>query len=83
MRDVGREAEARADGTIPRMTTQAPAGAWLFKYRSALPVPLALVLLLVRRGQVHAPWLLVAGPLLVVLGEAIRLWGVRHIGTIA
>lgn len=65
------------------MTTQAPAGAWLFKYRSALPVPLALVLLLVRRGQVHAPWILVAGPLLVVLGEAVRLWGVRHIGTIS
>ncbi len=65
------------------MTTDAPAGAWLFRYRSALPVPLALALLLVRAGQVTAPWVLVAGPLLVLAGEGIRLWGVRHIGTIS
>lgn len=65
------------------MTTDAPTGAWLFRYRSALPVPLALVLLLVRAGQVTAPWVLVAGPALVLVGESIRLWGVRHIGTIS
>lgn len=65
------------------MTTDAPTGAWLFRYRSSLPVPLALILLLVRAGQVRSTWVQVAGPLLVLLGEAVRLWGVRHIGAIS
>ena len=65
------------------MTAEAPAGAWLFRYRSSLPVPLALVLLLVRKGAVEASWVLVVGPLLVIIGEGLRLWAVRHIGTIS
>ena len=65
------------------MTSDAPAGAWLFRYRSSLPVPLALVLVLVRKGQVEARWILVVGPVLAFLGEAVRLWAVRHIGTIS
>lgn len=65
------------------MTSEAPTGAWLFRYRSSLPVPLALILLFVRKGEVSAPWVFVAGPLLVLLGEGIRLWAVRHIGTIS
>lgn len=65
------------------MTSEAPAGAWLFRYRSSLPVPLALVLLLVRKGAVDAPWIVFLGPALVVVGEGVRLWAVRHIGTIS
>ncbi len=65
------------------MTTEAPAGAWLFRYRSALPVPLALILVFVRKGQSDARWVFVAGPLLVAIGEGLRLWAVRHIGTIS
>jgi protein-S-isoprenylcysteine O-methyltransferase Ste14 len=65
------------------MTSETPAGAWLFRYRSSLPVPLALVLVFVRKGAVDASWVLVAGPLLVVVGEGLRLWAVRHIGTIS
>jgi protein-S-isoprenylcysteine O-methyltransferase Ste14 len=65
------------------MTSQAPAGAWLFRYRSALPVPLALILVFVRKGEVTAPWVLAVGPLLVLLGEGLRFWAVRHIGTIS
>ncbi len=65
------------------MTSEAPAGAWLFRYRSSLQVPLALVLVLVRKGAVEGPWVLVVGPLLVVMGEGLRLWAVRHIGTIS
>ena len=44
------------------MTSEAPAGAWLFRYRSFLPVPLALILLLVRAGEtdggalIASPW---------------------------
>lgn len=64
------------------MTSAAP-GAWLFRYRSSLPVPLALILVFVRKGEVGAFWVWVAGPLLVALGEWLRFWAVRHIGTIS
>ena len=46
-------------------------------------MPLALVLLFVRKGQVDARWVLVIGPLLAAVGEGVRLWAVRHIGTIS
>jgi protein-S-isoprenylcysteine O-methyltransferase Ste14 len=65
------------------MTSEAPAGAWLFRYRSFLPVPLALMLLLIRTGEVDGRPLMAAGALLVVTGESLRLWAVRHIGTIS
>jgi protein-S-isoprenylcysteine O-methyltransferase Ste14 len=65
------------------MTAEAPTGAWLFRYRSSLPVPLALVLVLVRQGEAEVPWLVLLGPALVVAGEVLRLWAVRHIGTIS
>jgi protein-S-isoprenylcysteine O-methyltransferase Ste14 len=65
------------------MTSEAPAGAWLFRYRSFLPVPLALMLLLIRTGEVDGRTLIAAGALLVVAGQSLRLWAVRHIGTIS
>jgi protein-S-isoprenylcysteine O-methyltransferase Ste14 len=65
------------------MTSEAPTGAWLFRYRSFLPVPLALILLLVRTGQVDGPLAVAAGILLVSAGQLLRLWAVRHIGTIS
>ena len=65
------------------MTSEAPAGAWLFKYRSFLPVPLALILLLVRKGQVDGALIVGCGILLVSAGQLLRLWAVRHIGTIS
>jgi protein-S-isoprenylcysteine O-methyltransferase Ste14 len=71
------------DGTIERMTSEAPAGAWLFRYRSFLPVPLALMVLLIRTGEVDGRALMAAGALLVVTGQSLRLWAVRHIGTIS
>lgn len=71
------------DGTIKRMTSEAPAGAWLFRYRSILPIPLALVLVLVRKGETFSAWPAVLGVILVLLGQSLRLWAVRHIGTIS
>jgi protein-S-isoprenylcysteine O-methyltransferase Ste14 len=71
------------NGTIERMTSEAPAGAWLFRYRSFLPVPLALMLLLIRTGEVDGRALMAAGALIVVTGQSVRLWSVRHIGTIS
>jgi protein-S-isoprenylcysteine O-methyltransferase Ste14 len=65
------------------MTSEAPTGAWLFRYRSALPVPLALILVFVRTGEVGGPWVFAVGPLLVLIGEGLRIWAVRHIGTVS
>ena len=65
------------------MTAEAPAGAWLFRYRSILPVPLALVLILVRTGETRSLWPVALGAAAVILGQALRLWAVRHIGTIS
>lgn len=65
------------------MTSEAPAGAWLFRYRSVLPVPLALVLILVRKWELRSAWPVVFGVLVVCLGQVLRLWAVRHIGTIS
>jgi protein-S-isoprenylcysteine O-methyltransferase Ste14 len=65
------------------MTSVAPSGAWLFRYRSILPVPFALILILVRKGQTRALWPVMIGVILVLLGQMLRLWAVRHIGTIS
>jgi len=65
------------------MTSEAPAGAWLFRYRSFLPVPLALILLLVRVGEIDGAALMASGALMVTAGQVLRLWAVRHIGTIS
>jgi protein-S-isoprenylcysteine O-methyltransferase Ste14 len=68
----------------PETATSSPAaGGWLFRHRSWIPVPFALVLLLVRWGMVRHPALLVAGPLLVVAGEGVRWWAVGQIGVIS
>jgi len=57
-------------------------GGWLFRRRSWLPVPLAIVLLLVPAPgrSISVFWL---GALVVIAGELLRLWGVRHIGVIS
>jgi protein-S-isoprenylcysteine O-methyltransferase Ste14 len=59
------------------------AGGWLFKRRTVIPLPLVLAVLLIRTPQGRHPAVVAAGLLLVALGEAIRLWGVRHIGAIS
>jgi protein-S-isoprenylcysteine O-methyltransferase Ste14 len=57
-------------------------GAWLFERRTIIPVPLILALLLARSAS-RGPALVGAGVTLVALGEAVRLWAVRHIGVIS
>src|SRR5205823_5680114 len=52
------------NGTIEWMASEAPAGAWLFRYRSILPVPLAVILILVRQGQTRAAWPVAIGVIL-------------------
>lgn len=68
---------ARASGTLTSL------GAWAFKNRSWLPVPLALALIFVRRGEIESPWTGVLGVTLVLGGIALRLWAVRQIGAIS
>jgi protein-S-isoprenylcysteine O-methyltransferase Ste14 len=58
-------------------------GAWAFRQRSWLPVPLGLAVVIFRTGQVPGLWPVAAGVTLVVVGQLMRLWAVRHIGTIS
>ncbi len=61
-------------------------GGWLFRQRTWIPVPLVAALLLLPPGcsRYASPSVQVAaGALLVALGEALRLWAVRHIGVIS
>lgn len=58
-------------------------GAWAFRQRSWLPVPLGLAVLLTRTGEAQGPWPIVVGVGLALVGECLRFWAVRHIGTIS
>lgn len=58
-------------------------GGWLFEHRALISVPLALALLLVPAGRERSPLLVIPGIGLVAAGEALRLWGVHHIGVIS
>jgi protein-S-isoprenylcysteine O-methyltransferase Ste14 len=58
-------------------------GRFLFKYRSLVPVPIALALVFVHYGETRGAWVPWAGALLVAVGQGVRLWAVRHIGTIS
>jgi protein-S-isoprenylcysteine O-methyltransferase Ste14 len=58
-------------------------GAWAFRQRSWLPVPLGIGVVVLRTGESDGPWPLLLGTMLVVVGELLRLWAVRHIGTIS
>ena len=58
-------------------------GGWLFRRRTIIPLPLALAVLLVPGPDTPNRTLVLAGIVVVALGEALRLWGVRHIGAIS
>jgi protein-S-isoprenylcysteine O-methyltransferase Ste14 len=61
-------------------------GGWLFRHRTAIPLPIALALLLIP-ASAWTPALSTSlfglGVLIVALGEAVRLWAVHHIGVIS
>ena len=61
-------------------------GGWLFRYRTSIPLPIALALLLIPASRPPAylsTSLLWLGVLTVAVGEAVRLWAVHHIGAIS
>jgi protein-S-isoprenylcysteine O-methyltransferase Ste14 len=58
-------------------------GERLFRHRTAIPLPLALALLLVPSTSTDNGWQVPAGIAIVLGAEALRLWAVRHIGVIS
>jgi len=59
-------------------------GGWLFRHRTSIPLPIALALVLLPPQRLsHSLFLDAAGAALVALGEAMRLWAVRHIGVVS
>jgi protein-S-isoprenylcysteine O-methyltransferase Ste14 len=58
-------------------------GAWLFRHRTAIPLPIAAALLVVPRSPLSSRTLVVGGVVLTVAGELLRLWAVHHIGAIS
>ena len=58
-------------------------GRFLFKYRSFVPVPIALALAFVHYREWRAAGVVLTGVLMVALGQGVRIWAVRHIGTIS
>ena len=70
-------------GEVITQTAPAAGGGWLFRHRSWLPVPLALILVFVRWGVFVHPAIFVVGPLTVLAGEGLRWWGVSQIGVIS
>ena len=58
-------------------------GGWLFRHRSAIPVPVALALLLVPPSSPPRWGFSAIGLVTLMGGELLRLWAVRHIGAIS
>jgi protein-S-isoprenylcysteine O-methyltransferase Ste14 len=59
-------------------------GGWLFRHRTAIPIPLAIAVLGLRIGEAPRSNLLIGlGIGLTAIGEAIRLWAVHHIGAVS
>jgi protein-S-isoprenylcysteine O-methyltransferase Ste14 len=59
-------------------------GGWLFRHRTIIPLPLALLTLLWPSPDISGSIPVVIGGLgLVAIGEGLRLWGVHHIGVIS
>jgi protein-S-isoprenylcysteine O-methyltransferase Ste14 len=65
----------------PDLTTRL--GGWLFRHRTLLPGPVALVIVMLPGSKSASPFLAGAGVAITIVGELIRLWGVDHIGAIS
>src|SRR5262245_21693316 len=68
----------------PEPETLARLGGWLFRHRTWLPLPVAVAILTLRIGESPQwPPFVGLGVALTAAGEALRLWGVHHIGAIS
>jgi len=62
-------------------TTMKLVGGWLFRHRSYTPISLYVMMVCVFWKEIEVDSLIwPAGLLLVVSGETLRLWAIRHIG---
>ena len=59
------------------------AGGWAFRNRSWLPVPLGIALMALSWNSTRSIPFALAGLIVLVAGQAIRFWAVRHIGPIS
>ena len=74
--------QVQSEQSDPDVTTRV--GRWLFRHRTALPIPVAIAILALRSGDGAPSLMLVgAGVAVTLFGEWIRLWGVHHIGVIS
>jgi protein-S-isoprenylcysteine O-methyltransferase Ste14 len=68
--------------TDPDTTTRI--GAWLFRQRTLIPIPITVALLAMPVGQTPSSTGVAAvGVAVTLAGESIRLWAVHHIGAIS
>jgi protein-S-isoprenylcysteine O-methyltransferase Ste14 len=68
--------------TEPDFTTRI--GGWLFRHRSSIPIPFVLAILIIPAGEAWSSATIIgAGVAVTLAGEAIRFWGVHHIGVIS
>jgi protein-S-isoprenylcysteine O-methyltransferase Ste14 len=58
-------------------------GGWLFRKRTSLPLPIVVALLVIPATAQNLKGYVAAGAATVLLGELIRMWGVRHIGAVS
>ena len=58
-------------------------GGWFFRQRSWLPLPFILLILISPPANSAPEALAIAGVALVICGQFLRLWAVRHIGVIS
>jgi protein-S-isoprenylcysteine O-methyltransferase Ste14 len=72
------------DPTVKRHSRLVRAGAWLFRQRTWIPVPLFIALLVIPPAErSHATLLIALGSVIVVVSELLRLWAVHHVGVIS
>jgi protein-S-isoprenylcysteine O-methyltransferase Ste14 len=57
-------------------------GGWLFRHRTWLPLPIVATLLFIPSPSLPS-FLVWIGVLIVIAGEWLRLWAVRHIGAVS
>ena len=65
----------------PDLTTRL--GGWLFRHRTSLPGPVAIVIVMLPGNESASPFLVGVGVAITIVGELLRLWGVHHIGAIS
>ena len=74
--------QVQSEQSDPDATTRV--GGWLFRHRTALPLPVAIAIIVIPSSETARSVMLAGvGVAATLFGEWIRLWGVHHIGVIS